>query len=51
MNSLDRLSEILDFRAISILRACIMASGLDNKEKRDLISKLEKVEEILEDED
>ncbi len=51
MDNLNRLSEMLDYRTISILRACVMTSGLGNKEKRELISKLEKVEEVLEDED
>lgn len=48
MDSLDRLSEILDFGTIDILRVCIVTSRLDNERKRELFSKLEEAGKILE---
>lgn len=53
MESLDRLSEILDFGTIDILRMCIVTSslGLDDEEKTELFAKLLELEKIIEDED
>lgn len=51
MNNLEKLEKILDYKTISILRACVMASGMDIKGKRIIISKLEEAEEILEGEE